>query len=830
MRWRKRRHLRTFIAPLRAALCALTVSTFVALPAAAASDVEPHVELPVILDRHELGEIDAAFAANGTELLSVDAAALLEWLLPVLLTDRYSQLEDLVDANGRLTPSAFGASGIGLKFDSADLTLSLAIPAEMRRGVDLRLGTGEAYHGNPLPPERPAKFSGYVNVRAARDHIAGAGESDWQPMILDFDGAVSLFGNVLEGSVTKRGTGTSAWSRGDVRLVRDFVADRIRVSAGDLGSSLAGFQTFQRTGGISVGRAFNLQPYRSSAPTGQTSLLIERQSRVDVLVNGLRVGTLNLGPGQYNVRDFPFAAGTNDVSLRVTDDVGRSQDIDFPFVFDSSVLAAKEQDFHYVLGFSAATTPSGRTYDTHEPVLSLSHALGVTDQLTLGVNAQGSRHQQMAGLQGRLATTVGVFRLDAAGSTIANSASGYAAQLQYRFVDTIGERTRGRSAEIVAGYRSRRFSGLGLLTPDNPIAFDVGARYGQRLFNSFFGSAGGTWQVGRGGMGNGYTLDFSVSKPILREINAYMSVSRSRRPDGRADNRVFISLLWYPRNSGHSVSASHDSRAQATQITWHHAPVRTINALETDVALSRTPGGYGVRADADYAGYRFDAHVFHTTDIDSRREGGNTYRTTVGGGTALAFADGHFAISRPISDSFAVISPHPILRGHTVDVNAAGQAPEARTDFLGPAVLPELTSHYRYQVVLSADDLPDGLDLGRDFFTLEPSYRSGTVIPAGTGASVLLEMTLVDFAGQPLYLELGKITQTETPNAAPIDFFTDREGRLRVIGLRPGKATLELANYPEAPLTFEIPVGTIGIYNGGTAALPIAALPVGPGK
>jgi outer membrane usher protein len=796
-----------------------------AVPGTAAEpEVGQHVEIPIFLDKEELGVIDTAFAANGIDLDSVDASAVLIFLHPVLLPDVFMQIEMLSSADGRLSPAAFGEAGLGLEFDAAQLTLRLVVPANVRRGVDLRLGASDGYHANRMPPELPAAVSGYLNLRAAGDHIVSSVGSEWQPAILDFDGAVNVLGNVLEGTATKRGGG--AWSRGDVRFIHDFVSHRTRLAAGDVGASLAGFQTFQRAGGISFGRAFNLQPYRSSAPTGQTTLLIERQSRVDVLVNGLRVGTLNLGPGQYNVRDFPFAAGTNDVSLRVVDEVGRTQDIDFPFVFDSSVLAAKEQDYQYMIGFAAMSTPSGRSYDTKEPVASLTHSLGLTDQLTIGVNAQGSRHQQMAGLQGRAATKAGAFRLDVAGSRIEDGTSGYAVQLQYRYVDTIGERTHGRSAEIVAGYRSRRFAGLGVLAPDNPVALDVGVRYGQRILGDVFGSVGGSWQNGRAGSPNAYTADLSVSKSIFRDVNAYLSASRSKRLSGRVENRIFLSLLWYPRSSGHSISSSYDSRARAATVGWHHSPMRTVNVIETDVAVTRSPESHGIRAEANYTGYRFDARVFQTADFGRGPDNGNSYRTSINAGTALAFADGHFGVSRPISDSFALIAPHRLLRGHTVEVNGAGQTPEAKTDLFGPAVLPELTSYYRYQVVLNAD-LPEGLDLGRDFFTLEPNYRSGTVVAAGSGASVLLEMSLVDFAGQPLYLELGKITQEALP---PVDFFTDQEGRLRVIGLRPGKATLELANYPEAPLVLEIPPDAVGRYDAGTATLPIAALPAEVGK
>ncbi len=62
-------------------------------------------------------------------------------------------------------------------------------------------------------------------------------------------------------------------------------------------------------------------------------------------MNGRRVRTVTLEPGRYNLRDLPLASGTNNIQVRVTDDVGRVETIAFPFVFDTNLLIAGEQEF-----------------------------------------------------------------------------------------------------------------------------------------------------------------------------------------------------------------------------------------------------------------------------------------------------------------------------------------------------------------------------------------------------------------------------------------------------------------------------------------------------
>ncbi|MHB1204673.1 MAG: fimbria/pilus outer membrane usher protein [Rhodospirillaceae bacterium] len=793
---------------------------------AAAQDVPgatTHVDLPVYLDDQELGQIDVEFSSANT-LLSVDGAAMLAFLREIILPETYSQIERNLGGKGRLPHGALAALSIGLDYDAAKLELELSIPAEARRKVDVRLGAGDPFHARAIPVTPPADTSAYLNVHTAADYLSGGQTNGWQGAIVDLDGAATLFGTTLEGVGTYRGGAANGWSRGDVRLVHDFPESRIRVTAGDLSYGLDGFQGFHRAGGISIGRAFALQPYRASTPAGETTLLVERRSRVDVLVNGRRVDTLNISPGSYNVRDFPFAPGANDISLRITDDVGRVQTLNFPFIYDSTVLADGEHDFHYALGFQSDATAKGRTYDTRRPLFSFYHAYGITDQFTLGANAQAASDEQLGGLEARWATRLGTFRGDLGASSAGSRPAGYAARLQYRYIDTIGAYSAGRTFELSTSYRSRSFAGLDTPTPDNTVSVSVGARYGQRLFGGVYGAAGFNWDVGRGATRNAYAADVSLSTSLSNALNIYVLFSRSRPAIGPTDNRVFAAISWFP-GAGHSVTATHDTRTGTSRTQWHHHPAWTVQTLETDLLAERSPTATDLRAEANYTGYRFKAGVIYDRIEDRTGAAPVQQRANLTFASALAFADGHVAVSRPIADSFALIAPHPALSGHAVEVNPAGNIPQAVTDFLGAAVLPEMTSYYRHQVLLDAPDLPDGMDLGQDFYTIQPRYRSGTVIPAGTGATVLLEADLKDFAGLPLGLELGSVTVEALPGRAPLDFFTSDTGRLRIAGIAPGKITLVLRNYPESPVTIEIPQKTAGVYDAGAIAVPVAGVP-----
>jgi outer membrane usher protein len=108
-----------------------------------------------------------------------------------------------------------------------------------------------------------------------------------------------------------------------------------------------------------------------------------------------------------------------------------------------------------------------------------------------------------------------------------------------------------------------------------------------------------------------------------------------------------------------------------------------------------------------------------------------------------------------------------------------------------------------------------GLDLGRDTFQIHPSYRSGTVLDVGTDATVLADGVLVGDDGKPLALLAGKITPLGTPGAAALDFFTNRTGRFRIEGLKPGAYELRVPADSANTAHVEIPASTVGVYRLG---------------
>ncbi len=96
-----------------------------------------------------------------------------------------------------------------------------------------------------------------------------------------------------------------AWEKRDTRLIYDFPDQRVRLTAGDLNYPVIGFQNFVPMLGFSANRQDSLQPYRVTSPLGQSAFFLQSDSKVDIIINGHAVQSLQLSAGPAPDQQFP---------------------------------------------------------------------------------------------------------------------------------------------------------------------------------------------------------------------------------------------------------------------------------------------------------------------------------------------------------------------------------------------------------------------------------------------------------------------------------------------------------------------------------------------
>ncbi|HSM81088.1 MAG TPA: fimbria/pilus outer membrane usher protein [Nodosilinea sp.] len=768
--------------------------------------------MPILLNDQPAGQ-GLVLVPGGSQVdVQVATDDFLTALAPVLRPNIAAQLA-AAQTDGILPLEIIRATGIAVNFDSSRLELQVTIPAALRQTAVVDVGP------NAAPAElaqalRPSPVSGYLNLRGSQAVVwTGNGNTGRQPLQLNLDGALNLNGWVLESSLGFT-EGTTGWQRGPIRLVHDDTAAAIRYQLGDIATPVRGYQASLPTLGVTVARNFALQPYQITRPISRFEFFLERPSTVEVFINGQSVQTLRLDPGPQDVRNLPLRGGINGVQLVITDDLGRVQQLDFATGVSGDLLAPGVQQFAYSLGFPAlgsGSSPQG--YNLNQPTLTLAHRAGVTDNLTLGGYLQGDLSTQMVGVEGTWATTVGTVGWDAALSLDQAHGLDGAARLYYDWFFQGATSAASRSLRLAAEYRGANFMTVADDLPSNGTGLDLSLTYSQPIFEHGRATLSGRYQVTRDQPSHAYSIALGLSQPIARHLSLNTSASYGVNAQGQAEPRLFVGLsAALPRQRQFvNTATTVDSNGLANRLNWSYSSPVPVGGLSTALTATTRDRTLSLLSQTRYQGYRADITLDHSLDIPRHSPSPTTATTRLTWGTALVFADGVFGWSRPIDNSFALVTRQGSAQDHLVQVNPSSFGDIARADALGPAVVP-LSPYNLTTLAVDAPDLPLGSDLGNSSYQLFPSYRSGTLIRVGSEATVLLRGVLVDSQGNPLALQHGRIVSLSDPAWPAVELITNRTGRFAAQGLKPGRYEVRLFGSDSPVTTFEIPPDTAGVY------------------
>ncbi len=234
--------------------------------------------------------------------------------------------------------------------------------------------------------------------------------------------------------------------------------------------------------------------------------------------------------------------------------------------------------------------------------------------------------------------------------------------------------------------------------------------------------------------------------------------------------------------------------------------------LDHTGALGQGDGkDYGVNGAFGYIGNRAELSVSHHTGLAGLDTDELDQRTALTAGTALAFADGSFAIGRPVSNGFAIVAPYDNLPDSDVVIGASQEANRGSSGIFGPALVSEMSAYAPARVDYSVDNLPVGYDLGAGTFDLLPAYKSGYRLTIGSDYTVTAFGTVLDDKGEPIALLTGTAQEEGRTDGPKVEIFTNRTGRFGAQGLRPGRWTLEMATEPKTRFVIDIPKDAVGL-------------------
>jgi outer membrane usher protein len=263
-----------------------------------------------------------------------------------------------------------------------------------------------------------------------------------------------------------------------------------------------------------------------------------------------------------------------------------------------------------------------------------------------------------------------------------------------------------------------------------------------------------------------------------------------------------------------TAQAEVDTRGTVRSI-YQTSGGRGIGTWAASADLARTRQGTTLNANASLLTNRAELSVNQSALYNPGRGDLQDVRTSVRTATSIAFADGAFAVGRPVQDAFLIAGPHRSLKGRAVRINPQGNSASSTSGALGNALEGSLTPYSPRLLIYEVPDAPAGYDLGTSNVQLVPPYKAGYKLEVGSDYHLLVLGRLLDREGQPISLLAGEAFEVSAPKRAAVTMFTSRGGKFGALGLRAGRWRIEMPT-AGAPTFFEFevaddPSGTVRV-------------------
>ena len=776
------------------------------------------LSMPVKDHGFKLGDVIVLAHADGS--IRIEGESFLSVIGRVLRPAALQKLQDNLPKTKYLEPSALSAAGLPTTYDSTALEITIQPTVEQRPRGEIA-GT---MRGNNTPADlaQPAILSGFLNTHFGVVY----GRAEDRPGTVAFpaavlEGAARWNGFVVEGEAQLGSDGTFA--RQNSRLVYDIPEDTIRVSAGDIALGANGSLSVPPLLGVAIEKTYaTLQPSRNIRPTGKRTFRVERHSEVQVIVNGHEVRRLHLSPGEYDLSDLPLTSGTNDVKLKIKDEFGKEEFVDFSILFNRTLLNPGISEWSLTGGIKTNSGPLSPGYDDEIPLMSAIYRRGLSDTLTGSLSAQGTIGSGLLGANGLVQTPLGLLSVDAALSAGRDAAFGWsgAGELTIdtdEYWETLG------SLQVGMDIMSADFMSSLSQVPAAGGRVRVSGSVSQPLPAGISASLSGYYQIAEMESDRGFGGSVSLNRAVSNDMTIGIAGGYENRAEagrGEFEGLSLVARLNYRPSAGSFSTLQRDGLSGKTTGAVGSDFRDGASRGSLDVALEHTPGRSEenaqnlASADFNYANSRIEANASHAQQFERLGTRVTSRRTSVNAGTGIAFADGNVAFGRPVRGGFVIVTPHKSLSESTVRLGASEDQYQAASDGLGPLLVSDLSAYAPTSLSYDVDDLPPGYDLGSGTFAFLAPLKAGYGLTIGSDFAVTALGFLKDAEGKPVPLKAGTILVSEEA-AKKIVTFTNAEGRFSVQGLKAGEWTLKLQDEPSLQYLLKIPADASGFVELG---------------
>lgn len=618
--------------------------------------------------------------------------------------------------------------GVSFTLDSQKGVLAIQAEASLlpRRVVDIN---APARRTGTMPRDRSAFLnyaftyadgSSYPRTRLGFSGEVGARDGDY------------LF--LSNGTTLERADGSRKFVRLMSSLVRDDRESLRRWTVGDLFTPGRDFAGGVNIGGIGLSKLYDIDPYLIEYPTQSIRGNVALPSDLEVYMDGQRVRVEKLSPGEFELRDLAAYGGARSVQLVLRDAFGRVQQLDYSFYGTEQPLRQGLHEYSYNAGsFRRRFGADSNAYGA--PVYSMFHRYGVSDALTLGLRAEGTRDlfnggpsaTVVLGPAGVLHATLGHSRLQGRSGGAANL--GYSYQQKTWGFGVTARRDWGDFAMLGEPpiVTNRRFEWSANANLSLGRAGTVSLSHSALRTDGRPGSpASATQPFELVGLQNSRITALNYNTSLVSGKVALSASLRHIKDSRGSRNEAFVGLIYFPdRDYIVTSNVRADSEGQRT-VQAQFSKIQPIGeglGYTVSTEHSTAPGTRSSQLRSS-AQYNAPAAVVQADFNAARQAGATTHEHRLGLSGSLAYVAGRVMPGRPVVDSFALVKVGDIP---DVAVTVNGQD-VGKTDRKGELLVPTLRAFYDNEVSVRSADLPLDRTIDALRLNVSPPLRGGAFV------------------------------------------------------------------------------------------------------
>lgn len=732
------------------------------------------VLLPLFFQDKFIGEIESD--VEGDLIIGFPSNSLIPNLRKIIIDKEIEKLVSLKKEYLKKEDISFE-----LKFIASELKLNLLAKDELIRPTE------SLFQESLIPyfasgAKKPAKLSGSINVKVEETINHKRVQKDY------FDSNFSSFLNyrgwVLENQTQySTNRNINRWYRGNTTIVKDDESNAIRYSAGDVSSSAYGYLGSQAIGGISISKEYSITPYKISTPSRSQEFSVESRSVVRYYVNNSLLKTEFLNSGKYSVRDIPLNNGVNRIVVEVEDEFGNKKFFNFVESFSNELLRKDEVKYDLSIGKLSTESNYQKKYTKNSAYTSGYFKKGWSDRFTSGVYLQNNRGSSLLGTENLLATQYGNWGLGLARSKHSSN-SGNAYTFNYfistysnliNSLHTINFRFEKRDQKFNEGlnFSLGRFMYNSSLAYSVPVfdwaSLGVGFNYSKPFSRTY---------------DDKYGLDASITGRIFKSSSMTFYLS-NMRDEYKKWNQFFYVFLNFSFDEGYSyVSSFYDSNSQTKRLSYYHDKGESVNSLKVLGSVESSKYTKNGEVDLSYNAPLVEFGLRESIINESKNNyyGKSAFRLL----SSINFvSDEEFkvSVSRPITNSFAIVAPDENLKGQKIGLKSNGNRIVEKSGLFNEVTVRDLIPYQYRRLQLDTSKLKEGTSLKEESYIVYPTYKSGHLLLARSSGKIAIKGQLKNDKGQPLGLIVGEVIGE---NQQAIPFFTNKNGYFFIEGIGPG--------------------------------------------